>query len=553
MISYTNRGKSLALPWRRTSRLDSDMRSGTLVGQGSAVIVTVDTDTLSQVTYSSGGYLFTSALLYLGRARLGFNFFFSKMGTVNSMKSVLTQSTLDEMDLFAFIYYADPTKDDGNDNVNEEGNDAMEAGHTEQGNHVFDVGGIDIVADDEIQAIVTDQSKKVRKKRLVADGIGGSVLPSKKLKEDYGNSRDASARVARKSLAAPKGTCRSWVELEYHFEECYKAVNDPLDWNNIKGHIYPFDLSKPLLLVEDQCRQVVHVDYFINNNLEYLKGGSSSRKYMTSTTKTKATKYVVWGITHWGPKRQRYGFASNMTSKHDVYSTKRINTVTHVKVMKWYDYVHLDEIKARREDQKLYKFKQGDFLRLNLHDIEDIRVVILKRVEDLQLGVESYQKKLNITRPETFRTLTSVITVLHDIASNLRMDNLPKRRWSNLDKKVSYIMIKVINQHLFEGEHQSDTCIFTLTMEILSDPTSNKLCGRSIHTNLTVIPTTRANDKAIFVPNFIANCLMHISVKMNMEVKSTQDGKRLQDDDQRICLVDDLKKLKITYKSSLKE
>ncbi|GJT58616.1 hypothetical protein Tco_1002149 [Tanacetum coccineum] len=32
------------------------------------------------------------------------------------------------------------------------------------------------------------------------------------------------------------------------------------------------------------------------------------------------------------------------------------------------------------------------------------RIVILKRVEDLQLGVESYQKKLNITKPETFRS-----------------------------------------------------------------------------------------------------------------------------------------------------
>ncbi|GJY36436.1 putative reverse transcriptase domain-containing protein [Tanacetum coccineum] len=82
------------------------------------------------------------------------------------------------------------------------------------------------------------------------------------------------------------------------------------------------------------------------------------------------------------------------------------------------------------------------------------RIVILKCVEDLQLGVESYQKNLNITKPETFRsdisnitpytaynnpqgiiyqdkydgTLTSVRDVLHDIASNLRMDYLPKRR-----------------------------------------------------------------------------------------------------------------------------
>nr|GEU38481.1 hypothetical protein [Tanacetum cinerariifolium] len=92
-------------------------------------------------------------------------------------------------------------------------------------------------------------------------------------------------------------TCRSRVELEYHFEECYKVVTDRLDWTNPKGHEYLFDLSKPLPLIEDQVRHVVLANYFINNNLEYLKGGSSSRKYTTSTTKTNAAKYdAIEGI-----------------------------------------------------------------------------------------------------------------------------------------------------------------------------------------------------------------------------------------------------------------
>ncbi|GKD81442.1 hypothetical protein Tco_1348281 [Tanacetum coccineum] len=29
-----------------------------------------------------------------------------------------------------------------------------------------------------------------------------------------------------------KGTFKSFIELEFHFEECYKAVNDRLDWHN---------------------------------------------------------------------------------------------------------------------------------------------------------------------------------------------------------------------------------------------------------------------------------------------------------------------------------
>ncbi|GJX11268.1 hypothetical protein Tco_0201127 [Tanacetum coccineum] len=92
-----------------------------------------------------------------------------------------------------------------------------------------------------------------------------------------------------------KGTCRSHVELEYNIEECYKVVTDRLDWNNPEGKKYLFDLSKPLPLIMDRGHQVVPVDYFINNDLEYLRGGSSSRKYTTSTTKTKAGKYDIQG------------------------------------------------------------------------------------------------------------------------------------------------------------------------------------------------------------------------------------------------------------------
>nr|GEX02852.1 hypothetical protein [Tanacetum cinerariifolium] len=232
-----------------------------------------------------------------------------------------------------------------------------------------------------------------------------------------------------------KGICKSFTELEYHFKEYYKAVNDRLDWHNPEGREYPFDLSKPLLLIEVQGRQVVPANYFINNDLEYLKGRSLSRKYVNSTTRTKAAIIIA---------------------------------VTSVKVMRWYDYGYLKDIVVRRDDNVLYKFK-----------------------EDLHMGVESYQKKFNITRPETFRsdipniipytgyknpqgfiyqdkfqrnmlmcsdelykfcdgTLSSVRTVLLDIASSLEIDYLPKRHWSNLEKKRSRIMIKAIDKLLFK-------------------------------------------------------------------------------------------------------
>nr|GEU77279.1 uncharacterized mitochondrial protein AtMg00810-like [Tanacetum cinerariifolium] len=209
------------------------------------------------------------------------------------------------------------------------------------------------------------------------------------------------------------------------------------------------------------------------------------------------------GTSYWGPKRQRfYGYASNRESKHDVYSTKRILAVINVKVKEWYGYGHLEEI---------------------------------KRIEDLQLGVESYKEKLNISRPLTHKvgitdlkpysaysnpysfiyvdklrrnrimcshelykfsdgTLISLCNTLKDMANNLEMGYtsvMPRRRWSRLDKKKSRIMVKDIDHHLldrrfkrslekFVREHQSDTRVFTMTIEILPEPTSNKLCGSAV-------------------------------------------------------------------------
>ncbi|GJV55522.1 hypothetical protein Tco_1456527, partial [Tanacetum coccineum] len=72
-------------------------------------------------------------------------------------------------------------------------------------------------------------------------------------------------------------------------------------------------------------------------------------------------------------------FAANRTSSKDFYSMKRIITVTRLSIMKKYDYGHLEEIEVRREDQKLYKFREGDFSRIRLQDIEDMLLLLVQK------------------------------------------------------------------------------------------------------------------------------------------------------------------------------
>nr|GFB01005.1 hypothetical protein [Tanacetum cinerariifolium] len=94
-----------------------------------------------------------------------------------------------------------------------------------------------------------------------------------------------------------RGSCNSLTELEYHLEEVYKATTYQLDWVNPEGQQYPHNLLQPLSLIPDnRGRSVIPFEHFINNDLEYLRGGTSSRKYTTSVTKTKATDYghIKW-------------------------------------------------------------------------------------------------------------------------------------------------------------------------------------------------------------------------------------------------------------------
>nr|GEV66166.1 hypothetical protein [Tanacetum cinerariifolium] len=207
-----------------------------------------------------------------------------------------------------------------------------------------------------------------------------------------------------------KGTCTSIIKLEYNMEEYFKTLTDKLDWNNPEGDHCPFDLIKPLSLKGRPGRLAVAAEYFFNNDLEFLKSSYPKKKYTTSITKTKAAC---------------------------------------VSVKKLHGYGHLEEIAARRADRHVYKFKEDDFVDLHMNDIKDMllftvqhklfqldgndivnlivalrmftRSLIIKRqIKDLQLYVESYQKKLNFSEPQkTFpktnqRTLHSIIQTTRD-------------------------------------------------------------------------------------------------------------------------------------------
>nr|GEV94695.1 hypothetical protein [Tanacetum cinerariifolium] len=303
--------------------------------------------------------------------------------------------------------------------------------------------------EDAIDETVSEELKK-RKPNDADKDEGPSVGSDRELKRRK-TSKDIEPSKKAESTKTSKGTSKSQPKSTSKFTQVEETVFEaedtqgPQNLREDTGDRYPFDLSKPLPLVMSGYHQIFSVDYFFNNDLAYLQGGSTGRTYTTSLTKTKAAKYDLPGIeymvpnlwslvkvayanhallgtSHWAFKRQSfYKYASNRESKHDVYFTKRIFAVTNIKVKEWYAYGHLEEIEVQRSDKQLYNFMKGDFPRLYLHDIKDMlillvqnrlfnlkgdvivylaatlrmftrRIVIKKRAKDLQLGVESYQK-----------------------------------------------------------------------------------------------------------------------------------------------------------------
>ncbi|GKE33722.1 hypothetical protein Tco_1453044, partial [Tanacetum coccineum] len=114
-------------------------------------------------------------------------------------------------------------------------------------------------------------------------------------------------KLTKPNLVGPfykllKGTCQSSIELEYNMEECYKALTDQLDWENLKGDRCPLDLSKPLPLEGHPGHLTIAAYYFFNNDLEYLKSTDSERKYTPLITKTKAVRYELVDIEDMIPK-----------------------------------------------------------------------------------------------------------------------------------------------------------------------------------------------------------------------------------------------------------
>nr|GEX70870.1 hypothetical protein [Tanacetum cinerariifolium] len=188
--------------------------------------------------------------------------------------------------------------------------------------------------------------------------------------------------------------------------------------------------------------------------MEYLRYGSKGRRPALSISKMKAAYYpdagleqmvpdqfwieeeckydiaAMYGISHWWFQRQRF-YIDRHTSEGDRNTGRthmRILSVVRIKVFSMYGYDYMKKIVLRRADLNEHVIAERDFKYLYPSDFEDLnllniqghlnylapkdkkiltttvnqwtrQLVIRQRVEDFQLGIESYQTQVNLTKP----------------------------------------------------------------------------------------------------------------------------------------------------------
>ncbi|GJU62375.1 hypothetical protein Tco_1244210 [Tanacetum coccineum] len=273
------------------------------------------------------------------------------------------------------------------------------------------------------------------------------------------------------------------VELEYHVSQLKVVVLSEAHWNSDEG-----DVSKPRSFERHMSKSTKPHPSFYNNDNTYLVDLSTEVKYTTSITKHYTARYYKegiedrilerWskevrcyhfealnGIHHWEENRIDFFKAGMSTvTKGNFFSDLRIKSVVRIDVKKKWGYDFLTSIIVRRSDDKEYEFSYADLPRLSVNDVEDIRTVIKNRVEDIELGVESYQRTLNLTKPTMFfegidQRIPFTMTTTHKGVENL-IDMLSKsklgggnkrlkgRDWTDYDVNSSKEMLKKIDEIL---------------------------------------------------------------------------------------------------------
>ncbi|GJT04215.1 hypothetical protein Tco_0838677 [Tanacetum coccineum] len=231
------------------------------------------------------------------------------------------------------------------------------------------------------------------------------------------------------------------------------TLNDMLSNQFRNAEEYAYHLEQEINFMENQIRNPNEPPrYLYNKDLFFLKyGNTEEKKYILSLHKIHAERFPevdleekmnrwvrkefkifnedAWlSIQHWKDSWHKRVYKQNQRRVRDnpeyFFSNYRITEVVRITIDQPYGLDFMEQVIVMRENDKPDSFFEADFKYLNKNDIEDLYYlcrntkanyqetklmnslitfirsrVIWERVHDFQLGMESYQIKVNLTDP----------------------------------------------------------------------------------------------------------------------------------------------------------
>ncbi|GKE25081.1 hypothetical protein Tco_1436593 [Tanacetum coccineum] len=222
-----------------------------------------------------------------------------------------------------------------------------------------------------------------------------------------------------------------WTFMNWYFQKMGKFeltqadLEDQIDWANPEGDQVRIDISKPLSLSGPPSHVTIQTQFFFNKDLDYLCYGSKGSRQALTISKMKAARYHDFRLELLIPEHMLI----DDICTYDISASYGISyCVVRIKSYSRYGYDYLKEITLGRADHQENMIAKKDFKNLYPSDFEDLNLLLLQgylnhlpgsdirmlstavklwtqnlvirqRVEDFQLGIESYQKQLNLTKP----------------------------------------------------------------------------------------------------------------------------------------------------------
>ncbi|GJS78541.1 retrovirus-related pol polyprotein from transposon TNT 1-94 [Tanacetum coccineum] len=243
-------------------------------------------------------------------------------------------------------------------------------------------------------------------------------------------------------------------ENQYHMDQMKNFLKSDIVWESRKEILVSPHPRKATPLVQS-CQRDPEAPALslINQDLLYLKKGSSGSENIvlslhkfpavifndddieerTSRWVNKCVKmfnpYARYGVEHWKNPHAKIFYIRKQkepgNAKEVVYSNSKIIQIIKTYWELGHEHKFITEIVARRANECTVSITEPDFKNLNKNDIEDMYLLIMngkvpdyaetgllwslsvfirssviwERVHDFQLGVESYQQKVNLTAP----------------------------------------------------------------------------------------------------------------------------------------------------------